>query len=108
MIGEFGADPVKRHLDPDHVRVGRRLLQEQLDRRERVERVMDEEVLLADIVEHAGIALRRPTTSAATNGVSFKCGSGRRCNAIQSAKSSRSFVRDDDVVPDLEVVDAGS
>ena len=41
ISGEFGADAVQRHLDRDDVRVLHRGAQERLDRRERLERMVD-------------------------------------------------------------------
>jgi hypothetical protein len=54
------ARPVQRGLDRQHLRVLGRLLEEPLDRgRERVERVVDQQVALADQVEHRPRRARR-------------------------------------------------
>ena len=55
------ADAVQRHLDRDDVRVLHRRTKERLDRGERLERVMDQDVLVADLVEdHLGILVGAP------------------------------------------------
>jgi hypothetical protein len=58
-----GADPVQRHLDAGDVRVGGRLVEKALDRRERVERVMDEDILLANGFEHVAVGGGAPDRS---------------------------------------------
>ena len=75
-------------------------------RGERVERMVHQEVLLADIVEHAALGISSAAQSVrGANGGSFSCGSGSWCSAIQSAKSEAVGAAHHDVVVDLEVLD---
>ena len=82
--GEFGADAVERHLDRDHVRVVDRGAQERLDRRERVERVVDQEVLIGDLLEDLVGLVRRPQRARRERRVLQ-----RRAMQLASARSSR-------------------
>ena len=55
-----GADAIQRDLDRDDVRIFDRGAQERLDRGERVERMVDQEILIGDLVEHLVGFVRRP------------------------------------------------
>ncbi len=56
------ADPVQRHLDPGDVGIACRLREKSLDRGERVERMVNEPVLFADLVEHVGLPVWTAST----------------------------------------------
>ena len=53
------SDAVQRHLDRDDLRILDGRAQERLDRRERIERMVDQDVLLAEVVEDLGVAPTR-------------------------------------------------
>ena len=56
----IGADAIQRDLDGDDVRIFDRGAQERLDRGKGVERVMDHEILIRDLIEHPVGIVRRP------------------------------------------------
>ena len=106
ISGEFGADAVQRHLDRDDVRILHRGAQERFDRAERLERVVDEDVLIAQLVEDdLRILVRAPRRCCGENGGSFSSGRWMRVSCIQSPNPTRSLRPHDDVVGDLEVLD---
>jgi hypothetical protein len=86
-----GADAVQRHLDGDDVRVLHRGPEERLDRRERIERVVHQVVLVADLLEDAR-SRRGPDVRGENGGPSARAGAAF-VSSIQSPNPIRSLVR---------------
>ena len=94
-IGRVLADAVQRHLDGEHVRVARRLLEERDDRLERVVRVVQQDVALADGGEDVALVRRRrssigraPGRTARTSGPGGRSGERRPRSLMPSGGSS--------------------
>ena len=98
------ADAVQRHLDGDDVRVLDGRAQERLDRGERLERVVDQEVLIADLLEDLVRSSGAHSVRGA-NGGSFSSGrcSLRQLHPVAEAQPIRGARHH--VVVDLEVLD---
>ena len=99
-----GADAVERDLDGDDVRVGDRRLQERLHRGERVERVVDQEVLVGDLLEdHVGVL--GPPQRARMERRILERRPVQRVDALKVAQLHAGAGPHDHVLVDLEIVD---